>query len=107
MSMTTAEFNQIKVGDLVTVDKTGKVYAAYTVETEEKLRQDRARDLADPEYARYVSTAEVFEKWIAETACPGGINRVFFVQRRANSKGVVVNYGPTRPLMPSSISLAF
>lgn len=105
--MNTEDFNKIKVGDLVTVDKTGKVYKAYTVETEEKLRQDRARNLADPEYACYVCSEASFEKWISETACPGGINRVFFIQRRANSKGVVVDYGPTRPLMPASISLAF
>lgn len=105
--MNTEDFNKIKVGDLVQVDKTGKLYKAYSVESEEKLRQDRAHQLADPEYAHYVSSEESFEKWLAETACPGGIHRVFFIQRRVNSKGVVVDYGPVRPLKPASISAVF
>lgn len=102
MDLTT--FNRLEPGHQVTVSKSGKTYVVQTVETLEQIRATRARNLADPEACRWQVNDQAFEEWAAEV-CKDGRNRVSFRQLRENSKGQVVEYGPTTNLKPESIEL--
>lgn len=100
--MTIQEFNALTLGAAVRVIKSGKVYRAHSIHTEEQHRQERARKLADPVSRQWCVSDDSFEKWMSE-AHADGRNQLFFVQERANSKGVVGPYGPTMTLKPENI----
>lgn len=101
--MNTEEFNKLKKGDRVRVLKSGKVYEMTYLEAFDKtassMKANYEKWKADGlEFATDERCKEELDR-----CCPGGCNYAYFVQIRANSKGIVCHYGPSTRLLAKNI----